>query len=128
MEYSETLLDIADYYPLYLETGWNEILGLNKQQIDDAIHNSFATISVYKQSRMIGFGRVISDGSVYAGIYNVRVTPDFNIKASALKSSEYLSLSAFQAISTVFIYLLQKALSRFVKSLALLRGPLMHKE
>jgi len=77
MEYTEKCPVIEDYYLLYLETGWNENLRLNKKEVAKAVQRSFITISVYQQTQLIGFGRVISDGVVYAGIYDVMVKPEF---------------------------------------------------
>lgn len=80
MKYIEQLPNIEDYYPLYIETGWNEILNLNKDEIETALQKSFSIVSVYDQSTLIGFGRIISDGIVYACIYDVMVRSDFNNK------------------------------------------------
>ena len=78
MDYIEQIPDIEDYYPLFMETGWNGILNLSKQELKAAVEKSFATICVYDQSKLVGFGRVISDGIMYATIYDVMVKPEFN--------------------------------------------------
>lgn len=80
MKYIEQLPSIEDYYPLYIETGWNEILNLNKDQTETALQKSFSVVSVYDQSALVGFGRIISDGIIYACIYDVMVRSGFNNK------------------------------------------------
>ena len=77
MDYIEQIPSIDDCYPLYIETGWNEMLGLTKQELEEAIGNSFTAVCAYNQSNLIGFGRVVSDGIVYATIYDVIVKPEF---------------------------------------------------
>lgn len=64
MKYIEKIPEIEEYYPLYIETGWNEFLCLDKKKLEAAIKNSFFAISVYNNSELIGFGRVLSDGVI----------------------------------------------------------------
>jgi ribosomal protein S18 acetylase RimI-like enzyme len=45
-----------------------------------AFENSYATVFVYHDENMIGFGRAISDGAYQAAIYDVAVNPDFQKK------------------------------------------------
>lgn len=51
-----------------------------KQIVCDAFGSSFAVISAWKDSRLIGFGRMISDGQMYSGIFDVVVDPEFQKK------------------------------------------------
>jgi hypothetical protein len=59
MKYIEKIPNIEDYHPLYMETGWNEILALSKQELEKAVAQSFTAICVYNQSSLISFGRVV---------------------------------------------------------------------
>jgi len=45
-----------------------------------AFENSYATIFLYHDNRMIGFGRAISDGAYQAAIYDVAIKPDYQRK------------------------------------------------
>ena len=45
-----------------------------------AFENSYATVFIYHDKNMIGFGRAISDGAYQAAIYDVAVNPDFQKK------------------------------------------------
>ena len=42
-----------------------------------AFHASYATVFVYHASRLIGFGRAISDGVYQAALYDIAVLPEF---------------------------------------------------
>lgn len=75
MNFIESSPSIEEYYPLYLSTGWDELLILNKSDIKEAIKQSFACVSAYHENELVGFGRVVSDGVIYAAIYDVIVHP-----------------------------------------------------
>ncbi len=75
MEYKDKIPSKTEFYPLYTETGWNERLNLSPDELEKAIHNSFAVVSVYENNKLIGFGRAVSDGVAYATIYDVMVLP-----------------------------------------------------
>ncbi len=42
-----------------------------------AFENSYATVFVYYDGQLIGFGRAISDGAYQAAVYDVAVLPEF---------------------------------------------------
>jgi aralkylamine N-acetyltransferase len=75
--YKKEIPDIEKYYPLYVETGWNKILKLSKMEVQKALEGSFFCICAYDGDKLIGFGRVNSDGVIYAGIYDVIVSPNY---------------------------------------------------
>lgn len=52
----------------------------HKQRISDAFNSSFAVITAWFGTRLIGCGRMISDGIMYSGIFDVVVDPDFQNK------------------------------------------------
>lgn len=75
MKYTDQIPDKAELFPLFNATGWNDSLRLSAEELEHAIENSFAVISVYENNHLIGFGRVVSDGIVYATINDVLVAP-----------------------------------------------------
>ncbi|OEU51134.1 MAG: GCN5 family acetyltransferase [Desulfobulbaceae bacterium S3730MH12] len=53
-------------------------LGTRKpDKLKIAVENSFSVCSAFVDSRMIGFGRAISDGQYQSAIYDVVVLPEF---------------------------------------------------
>jgi len=46
------------------------------EQLKQAFTASFATAIAYSQGRIVGAGRILSDGIYYANIYDIAVTPD----------------------------------------------------
>ncbi len=75
MRYTTQIPSKDQLYPLFVESGWNEKLKLNAQDLKQAADNSYVVISVFDQQQLVGFGRVISDGVVYATIHDVVVLP-----------------------------------------------------
>lgn len=75
--YIKEIPDIEKYYSLYLETGWDEILKLSKKEVQKALKGSFLCICAYDDDKLVGFGRINSDGVIYAGIFDVIVSPNY---------------------------------------------------
>ena len=75
MRYTTQIPDTTRLYPLFVESGWNEKLRLSPRDLERAAQNSYVAISVYENEELLGFGRVISDGVVYATIHDVVVMP-----------------------------------------------------
>lgn len=68
-----------DFVDLYRDAGWNAHLGdmNNLEWIDQIIRGSFCFVGAFKQDRMIGMGRSISDGVSDAYIQDVTVLKSF---------------------------------------------------
>ncbi len=76
MIFSEDIPRGDDFFDLFSTTGWNdEEYHLSADQLHQAIQHSWYTISVYEDDRLIGFGRVISDGMLHAFIVDMIVHP-----------------------------------------------------
>lgn len=75
MKYTDKIPDKSELFPLFNATGWNDSLKLSASELEEAIAKSFAVVSVYENDHLIGFGRVVSDGIVYATINDVLVAP-----------------------------------------------------
>ncbi|MCL1127210.1 GNAT family N-acetyltransferase [Shewanella surugensis] len=80
IEYINDIPKIDDYWPLFLSTGWNDRYCLNKACLEQAISNSTFTVSAYDDGKLIGFARALSDGVMYAAIYDVMVLPEYQNK------------------------------------------------
>ena len=65
----------ADYDRLFETTGWNNAYQAGSQELYQAISNSWYALSAYENDRLVGFGRIISDGILYALICDLIVNP-----------------------------------------------------
>ncbi len=64
-----------DYDQLFETTGWNKSYKASPQQLHRAISDSWYVLSAYENNQLVGFGRIISDGVLYALICDLIVNP-----------------------------------------------------
>lgn len=65
------------FFKLYESTGWNEEYKLTADEIFDCLSASWYMVSAYDEDRLVGFGRVLSDGKLHALITEMIVLPDY---------------------------------------------------
>jgi ribosomal protein S18 acetylase RimI-like enzyme len=75
--FKDTLPNIRDYWDLFQTTGWNDDYNFTEQELENALKNSWYSISIFDADTLIGFGRVISDGVHHALIVDLIVHPDY---------------------------------------------------
>ena len=66
-----------DFFALFETTGWNQAYQATPHELQQALDDSWYTVSAYHNGELVGFGRVLSDGVLYAMIYDLIVHPDF---------------------------------------------------
>jgi len=52
----------SEYLALFASTGWNREYRLSAEELNEAIFRSWCLITAYDQNKLVGTGRVISDG------------------------------------------------------------------
>jgi ribosomal protein S18 acetylase RimI-like enzyme len=92
IEFREQLPNNNDYWDLFLTTGWNDEYRFTKQDLANALNNSWYSISLYNSERLIGFGRVIADGVHHALIVDLIIHPVYQGKGIGSKLLEKLVL------------------------------------
>ena len=75
--YRETCPPLAAYQELFDTTGWNQAYKASPAELELAISNSWYVLSAYDHDELVGFGRVISDGALYALICDLIVRPSY---------------------------------------------------
>ena len=75
--YREKLPDPAAYHQLFETTGWNQAYRASADELYRAISSSWYVLSAYDKDDLVGFGRVISDGTLYALICDLIVRPAY---------------------------------------------------
>lgn len=66
-----------DVFKLYESMGWNDYLQLDLSQLNQAMENSYYVLYVYDDEKIIGTGRVISDGVINAYVCGVCVETEY---------------------------------------------------
>ena len=67
--------DADSYLSLFESTGWNEMYDLSGHDLANAIETSWRVMSAYDGKELVGFGRLLSDGVLYAVMFDVIVLP-----------------------------------------------------
>ncbi|MFC1563740.1 GNAT family N-acetyltransferase [candidate division KSB1 bacterium] len=75
IRYSTELPDKDQFFLLFETTGWNEEYLITKEELFEAAKNSWYTVSAYNEDKLVGFGRMISDGILHSLIIDLIVSP-----------------------------------------------------
>lgn len=65
---------LEDYLALRRQAGLSE---RSREGAAIGLRNSFFTVSVYRESELVGMGRVIGDGGCFMQVVDIAVRPDF---------------------------------------------------
>ena len=78
VKFKEGLPSPASYHQLFETSGWNEAYQADEEELSEAITNSWCTLSAYNErEELVGFGRTLSDGKLYAIICDMIVNPEY---------------------------------------------------
>ena len=75
--YREKNPEKNEYFQLFDTTGWNAKYQMAASTLQQAISNSWYSVSAYSRNRLIGYGRIISDGVQHALLLDIIVLPEF---------------------------------------------------
>lgn len=73
---SYSIPDKIEYYNLFESTGWNTKYRMSPGLLYEALNSSWFLVCVYNETKLIGFGRVISDGFLHALIVDLIISPE----------------------------------------------------
>lgn len=76
IKYAERVPDCEAYLELFETTGWNESYRASAGDLQRSLTRSWHAISAFEEKRLVGFGRLLSDGVLYAVVFDVIVVPD----------------------------------------------------
>ncbi len=69
--------DAAAYFELFQTTGWNAKYAATPEELDRANRESWHLVAAYDGARLVAFGRVVSDTTLHAMIFDMIVHPDY---------------------------------------------------
>ena len=75
IEYRLGKPDVEEFFKLFETTGWNEEYKADIDDIDLILDNSWFIVSAYDSWKMVGTGRMITDGLLHAVIFDMIVDP-----------------------------------------------------
>lgn len=76
INYGNVIPSKEEFYQLYQTTGWNAGT-YTEDDLFKAINNSWYVLSAYQDGKLVGFGRIISDGIYQTFIGDLIVHPDY---------------------------------------------------
>jgi len=88
--FSEEVPETKKFLGLFLTTGWNDSYKLSETELEFAIRNSWYTYSAYNGHKLVGFGRLISDGIIHALILDLIILPEYQNQGLGKKILERL--------------------------------------
>lgn len=78
IEYRYDIPEIDSFFELFRTTGWSP--DKQKEELFEAINNSWYSVSAYLDNTLVGFGRIISDGNLHAFIVDLIILPEYQGK------------------------------------------------
>ena len=75
--YTTTIPPREAYFALFETTGWNAEYCLTAEELHQALQASWHVVCAYDGEKLVGFGRMVSDGVVHAMIYDMIVDPAY---------------------------------------------------
>jgi ribosomal protein S18 acetylase RimI-like enzyme len=80
IKYTTQLLKLEDIDKLFNCLGWKDYLKLNQEQILKTMEQCFYVLYAYDEDRIVGTGRVVSDGVINAYICGLGIDPNYRNK------------------------------------------------
>jgi ribosomal protein S18 acetylase RimI-like enzyme len=74
IQYIARLPKKNEFWKLFAETGWNMNYKLSKNELEQSLKSSWYAVSAYEKDKLVGFGRVISDGVNHAFIVDMIIS------------------------------------------------------
>ncbi|MFH2039742.1 MAG: GNAT family N-acetyltransferase [Chloroflexota bacterium] len=71
---------LEQYFNLFETTGWNHDYQATQEELFRAISNSQYCVAAYNAEKLIGFGRILTDGVLHAIIFDLIVQPEFQLQ------------------------------------------------
>jgi len=90
MQYLERPKSRTDIGQLYQRLGWTDFLQLDAEQLAQAMDQSWYVVYAYDQDRLVGTGRVVSDGVINAYLCGLGVDPEYRSRGIGTEISERL--------------------------------------
>jgi GNAT superfamily N-acetyltransferase len=79
------------FFLLYESTSWNKEYRLTPEEIYDCLPASWYMVSVYDDGRLVGFGRILSDGKMHALITEMIVLPEYQGRGIGKRILQYIT-------------------------------------
>jgi GNAT superfamily N-acetyltransferase len=76
---SEQIPERNTYFRLFENTGWNAEYHVTAEQLEKVNRDSWLTLAAYDGTRLVGFGRVVTDHLLHAMIFDLIIDPGYQL-------------------------------------------------
>jgi GNAT superfamily N-acetyltransferase len=77
IEYRPMKPTFHEYKILFESTGWTSLITISDDVSKMAIDNSWYWVSAFDNERLVGIGRLVSDGALYAFVCDMIILPEY---------------------------------------------------
>ena len=85
ISYAYDLPSQDEYFKLFESTGWFRERKPTKEELILTLSQSYFFVMAYDGDRLVGSGRIVSDGILHAMIYDMIIDPDYQRKGIGTK-------------------------------------------
>lgn len=72
--YKENIISVKEYNEMYDAVGWG---AREEKHVKEALDRTYYSISAYENGEIIGYGRIVGDGTCFLYIQDIMVTPKY---------------------------------------------------
>jgi ribosomal protein S18 acetylase RimI-like enzyme len=77
IKYTNELSSMDGFWCLFEMTGWNMEYQISKDDLETVVRNSCFVVAAYDEERLVGFGRIVTDGVLHAMVYDLITDPEY---------------------------------------------------
>jgi N-acetylglutamate synthase-like GNAT family acetyltransferase len=77
IDYTETLPAVESFQRLFDTAGWSSLFHASPDELDEALRHSWYSVWAHASGKLVGGGRIISDGVLYATIHDLIVISSY---------------------------------------------------
>jgi GNAT superfamily N-acetyltransferase len=88
---------IGQFHALFETTGWDPEHQVTSNQLAEALANSWYVVAAYDGEQLVGFGRVVTDRTMHAMIYDLIVHPAYQNRGLGTQILEQLVARCLEA-------------------------------
>lgn len=70
----ENKISVSDFNYLTDKVGWGT---RNEKVVEEALNNTLYSVSIYDDNKIIGYGRIIGDKTIFLYIQDIMVIPEY---------------------------------------------------
>lgn len=117
IEYKQLKPSLHKYKELFESTGWTSSIAISDDALKMAIDNSWYWVSAFDEGTLIGVGRLVSDGALYAFVCDMIVHPSYQGKGIGKTILKMLKDKCLESkIQRVWLFAAQGRAEFYIKS------------